>query len=68
MKPVPTQKKKTLIEKLIQFGLDPQEWIIENEGSGFFNTLLLVNKRDPEFKLIGEKDQLGWKQLQILSI
>lgn len=68
MQTAATTKKKTLVEKLIQFGLDPQEWIIENEGKGFFNTLLLINKRDPEFKLIGEKDQNGWKGLQLLSI
>lgn len=59
-------KKKSLIEKLIQFGLDPQEWIIANEN--FFDTLLLVNKRDPDFKLIGEKGPKGWKSLQLLSI
>ena len=61
-------KKKTLVEKLIQFGLDPHEWTIANEGRGFFNTLLLVNKRDPDFKLIGEKGRSGWKNLQLLSI
>jgi hypothetical protein len=65
---VPQKKKKTLVEKLIQFGLDPHEWTIANEGKGFFNTLLLVNKRDPDFKLIGEKDRRGWKNLQLLSI
>jgi hypothetical protein len=60
------KKTKTLIEKLIQFGLDPHEWTIANEG--FFDTLLLINKRDPEFKLIGEKGPRGWKTLQLLSV
>lgn len=62
------KKKKTLVEKLIQFGLDPHEWTIANEGKGFFDTLLLVNKTDPDFKLIGQKDKRGWKTLQLLSI
>ncbi len=59
-------KKKNLLSKLIQFGLDPQEWTIATEG--FFNTLLLINKQDPDFKLIGEMGPKGWKNIQLFSI
>lgn len=63
-----TQNKMTLIEKLNQFGLDPQDWLIDNNGQGFFNTLLLVNKEDPSFRLLGFKNKKGWKSLQVLSL
>ena len=61
-------QKYNLLEKLTQFGLDPQEWLIDNNGKGFFNTLLLVHKEDPSFRLIGQKSKKGWKDLQLLSI
>ena len=60
--------KSNLIQKLTQFGLDPKEWSIESNGKGFFNTLLLTHKEDPQFRLIGEKGQTGWKKLELLSI
>lgn len=60
--------QKTLVEKLIQFGLDPHDWVIADGSQGFFNRLLLINKRDPDFRLIGEKGRKGWKNLQLLSI
>jgi hypothetical protein len=61
-------KKLNLVQKLTQFGLDPEEWQIDNEGQGFFNTLLLVHKDDPSFRLLGEKTKKGWKNLQLLSV
>jgi hypothetical protein len=61
-------KKYSLVQKLTQFGLDPEEWQIASDGQGFFNTLLLVHKTDPTFRLLGEKTKKGWKNLQLLSI
>lgn len=61
-------QKFTLIQMLTQFGLDPAEWLIDSNGKGFFDKLLLVHKDDPNFRLIGEKDRKGWKSLQLLSI
>lgn len=61
-------QKYNLLETLTQFGLDPKEWILDSNGKGFFNTLLLVHKEDPQFRLIGEKGRKGWKKLQLLSI
>jgi len=60
--------KKSLIEKLIQFGLDPEEWVIANDEPSLFDTFLLINKRDPEFRLVGERSRKGWKKLTLLSI
>ena len=61
-------KKRNLLQKLTQFGLDPAEWSIAGNGQGFFNTLLLVHREDPSFRLLGEKDQKGWTRLQVLSV
>lgn len=61
-------QKYNLIQMLTQFGLDPEEWLLDSNGKGFFNTLLLINKDDPNFRLIGEKGRKGWKNLQLLSI
>jgi hypothetical protein len=61
-------QKYNLLEMLTQFGLDPKEWAIDSNGKGFFNTLLLVHKEDPQFRLIGEKGRKGWKKIQLLSI
>ncbi len=61
-------QKYNLIQMLTQFGLDPEEWLLDSNGQGFFNMLLLVHKEDPNFRLIGEKGRKGWKNLQLLSI
>ena len=61
-------QKTSLLEKLTQFGLDPGEWTIDRNGQGFFNTLLLVHRADPSFRLLGEKNKKGWTRLQVLSL
>ncbi len=61
-------QKFNLVQMLTQFGLDPSEWLIDSNGKGFFDKLLIVNKQDPNFRLIGEKGSKGWKNLQLLSI
>lgn len=57
-----------LLQMLVQFGLDPAEWLIDNSVQGFFDTLLLTHKQDPEFRLLGHLGPKGWKNLQLLSI
>ena len=61
-------KKGKLLQKLTQFGLDPDEWSIAGNGQGFFNTLLLVHREDPSFRLLGEKNNKGWTRLQVFSV
>ena len=57
-----------LLKTLKNFGLNPAEWNLAGGGAEFFSTLLLVNKKDPEFKLIGHLGQKGWTRIQLLSI
>lgn len=55
-----------LMLALNEFGLDPQEWHIA-EG-GYTSHVLLVNSRDPEFRLLGEVSGSKWKSIEVLSI
>lgn len=57
-----------LLEKLSVFGLNPQEWDLADQGHGFFTTLLLVHRQDPQFRLLGTINQKGWQKLEVLSI
>lgn len=57
---------QSLLKGLYQYGLNPTEWQLK--ASGFMSTLLLVNKQDPEFKLIGKISKKGWQQIQLLSL
>ena len=64
------QKLKTgsLLEKLSIFGLNPQEWDFADNGEGFFSTLLIINKKDPQFRLIGHVNPKGWQKIEVLSL
>lgn len=56
-----------LLKTLKQFGLNPEEWSLSGSLE-LFSTLLLTNKKDPEFKMIGHIGEKGWTRLQLLSI
>ena len=58
--------QKTLVAKLAQFGLNPREWQIA--PGNFFDKVLLIHKRDPEFQLIGAWGAKGLQGLELLSI
>lgn len=57
-----------LLEKLSVFGLNPQEWVFADQGYGFFKTLLLIHREDPQFRLLGTINKKGWQKLEVLSI
>jgi phosphoribosylformylglycinamidine (FGAM) synthase-like enzyme len=66
------QKTSVLLNALHQFGLNPREWTIaesqERMDRQFLSMRLLVNKQDPEFRLLGYATPKGWKRLQLLSV
>ncbi len=55
-----------LVLALGDFGLDPNEWQIAD--GGFAEQVLLVNTKDPEFRLLGEVAKGNWKSIQVLSV
>lgn len=55
-----------LILSLGDFGLDPSEWQMA-EGA-LSEHVLLINTKDPEFRLLGEVAHGSWKSIQVLSL
>jgi len=66
MKTATKVSHKTIINKLAQFGLNPGEWQIA--PGHFFDKVLLIHKRDPEFQLIGACGRKGLQRLELFSI
>jgi hypothetical protein len=64
-------RNRKLLNALHQFGLNPREWSLTEASAMTDKTALmhlLVNKEDPQFRLLGRADHKGWKALQLLSI
>lgn len=57
-----------LLEKLSVYGLNPREWDLADQGRGFLSSLILIHKKDPQFRLIGTVGKAGWQKLEVLSI
>lgn len=55
-----------LLISLADFGLNPQDWMIIDKTQS--NHLVIANKLDPEFQLIGEIKNNKWQSLEVFSI
>ncbi|MCB9072346.1 MAG: hypothetical protein H6623_01900 [Bdellovibrionaceae bacterium] len=55
-----------LLFSLGQFGLNPGDWKIQS--GQHINQLVLVNHKDPEFRLLGTVHRGRWSSIKVLSI
>jgi hypothetical protein len=60
-----TNEVRKSLRSLREFGLNPDEWVIEDIKNQQFE---LFHIEDPSFKLKGEFDNSGWKWLEFSNL
>lgn len=55
----------SLYKQLLQFGLNPNEWVIESNQDEILD---IYNIEDPEFRFQGHIEKSHWKQIWLASV